>query len=145
MQISHKQHQMYSGWDLYADLLLFLLNDIKIELHADLPLSAIVKSKTVEWWKQCGRTAYAGELPFSHISIRKCVNGGAGQMQFTCTCSSPALHLPFTLFCLQKQFKRDICMQFNIFVFLWKKQEICMQISPANIWWCWSSFFLFGQ
>ena len=61
-------------------------------------------------------------------------------------CSSPAIHSPFTFFCLQNQFKQEICMQFNIFVFLWKKtgdlifvflwkkREICMQITSANIW-----------
>ena len=64
-------------------------------------------------------------------------------VQSSCTCSSPAIHSPFTFLCLQKQFKRKICMQFNIFVFLWKKQEICMQISSDNIWWCWSVFFSF--
>ena len=51
----------------------------------------------------------------------KCPNGRAGQAQFSCTCSSPALHLPFTIFCLQKQFKQEICMQFNIFCFFVKK------------------------
>ena len=57
------------------------------------------------------------------------MNRRTRQMHFSCTCSFSGIHSPFTFFCLQKQFKREICVQFNIFVFCGKNGRFALDLN----------------
>ena len=72
-------------------------------------------------------------LPKFRCFFYQCPNGRAGQVQFSCTCSSPVLHSPFIIFCLQKQFNREICMQFNIFYILQTSYSECITGKDPDI------------